>query len=116
MSKEQLEELKGVLKSWEAWNDWNESQRIVLKDLTYYLKRVQELEEENKQYINIDNNSVYIAKENKIIEPNKQLIKWNPEEYRITEIDTKKGVLKFTRTEKIIDYMEVAERKTRRFY
>ncbi len=47
MSKERLEELKGVLKSWEAWNDWNESQRIVLKDLTYYLERVQELEEES---------------------------------------------------------------------
>lgn len=44
MSKERLEELKGVLKSWEAWNDWNESQRIVLKDLTYYLERVQDLE------------------------------------------------------------------------
>ena len=45
MSKERLEEIKGVLKSWEVWNDWNEAQRKVLKDPVYYLERVQELED-----------------------------------------------------------------------
>lgn len=46
MSKERLEEMKGVLESWRAWNDWNESQRKVLKDLACVLEHVRELEED----------------------------------------------------------------------
>src|SRR5690625_2880654 len=65
MSKERLEELKGVLRSWEVWKDWNDAQRKVLKDLLYYLeqaKRVQEFKrfsiskDELKEVLNSNEN------------------------------------------------------------
>lgn len=39
------EEIKGVVKSWLAWNDWNDAQINTLKDILTYLERVQELED-----------------------------------------------------------------------
>lgn len=39
------EEIKGVVKSWLAWNDWNGAQINTLKDILTYLERVQELED-----------------------------------------------------------------------
>jgi len=49
MSKERLEENKGVIHSWLAWDTWNEKQREVLNDILMYIEQAERAEELEKQ-------------------------------------------------------------------
>lgn len=47
MSKERLEEIKWVIRSWLAWDVWNDKQRDVLNDILAYMEQ---LDKQNQKY------------------------------------------------------------------
>lgn len=44
MSKEKIGDVIGAIESWEIWSDWNEAQRVVLKDVLFYLEQAEQVE------------------------------------------------------------------------